>query len=130
MISDLACLEGTVELIEALDIMQLYDFKPYSLPYTMRGFNTVFNHALAGQGIVNAALNPAKGISTFATTGAVIPGAVPTAPGPKDVFKEGGDCKFAWTADPSGQWKEMNVQLMSGDNWNMIPVTSESPSAF
>ncbi|KAM5531465.1 hypothetical protein V8D89_014855 [Ganoderma adspersum] len=90
----------------------------------MRGFNTVFNHALAGQGIVNAALNPAKDINTFATTGAVVPGAVPTAPGPKDVFKEGGDCKFAWTADPSGQWKEMNVQLMSGDNWNMIPVTT------
>lgn len=91
----------------------------------MRGFNAVFNHALAGQGIVNAALTPSKDINTFATTGAVVPGAVPTAPGPKDVFKEGGDCKFSWTPDPSGQWKEMNVQLMSGDNWNMVPVTSE-----
>ncbi|KAI1790293.1 hypothetical protein LXA43DRAFT_973781 [Ganoderma leucocontextum] len=63
-------------------------------------------------------------INTFATAGAVVPGVIPTAPGPKDVFKEGGDCKFTWTPDPSGQWKEMNVQLMSGDNWNMVPVTT------
>ncbi|TBU45388.1 hypothetical protein BD309DRAFT_718509 [Dichomitus squalens] len=82
----------------------------------MRGFNAVFNHALAGHGILNAAL---------ATTSApVIPGVVPTAPGPNDVFKEGAQCTFSWTPDPSGQWKQLTVQLMSGDNFNMVPVTT------
>ena len=87
--------------------------------YAMRGFNAVFNHALAGHGIVNAAL---------ATTSApVTPGVVPTAPGPSDVFKEGANCTFSWTPDASGQWKQFTVQLMSGNNFNMIPVTSEYP---
>ena len=50
----------------------------------------------------------------------------PTAPGPGDVFKEGGQCTFTWDVDTSGTWKQMNVELMSGDNWNMIHLTSMS----
>ncbi|KAL7280630.1 hypothetical protein ACG7TL_005568 [Trametes sanguinea] len=49
---------------------------------------------------------------------------VPTAPGPGDVFKEGGQCTFTWDVDTTGQWKTMNVELMSGDNWNMIHITT------
>ena len=37
---------------------------------------------------------------------------VPTAPGPGDVFKVGGQCSFTWTADTTGTWKEMNVELI------------------
>ncbi|KAI8996501.1 hypothetical protein BD414DRAFT_478234 [Trametes punicea] len=59
-------------------------------------------------------------------TGAAIVRAdpVPTAPGPGDVFKEGGQCTFTWDVDTTGQWKTMNVELMSGDNWNMIHITT------
>lgn len=45
---------------------------------------------------------------------------VPTAPGPGDVFKEGGDCTFTWTPDTTGVWKVMNVELMTGSNLGMI----------
>ena len=49
---------------------------------------------------------------------------VPIAPGPGDVFREGSNCTFSWMPDPAGLWKETNVELMSGDNWNMIHLTS------
>jgi len=45
---------------------------------------------------------------------------VPTAPGPGDVFTEGADCTFAWTPDPTGVWRVMNVELMTGSNFAMI----------
>ena len=51
---------------------------------------------------------------------------VPTAPGPGDVFKVGGQCSFTWTADTTGTWKEMNVELMSGSNFQMNHITSKS----
>ena len=50
---------------------------------------------------------------------------VPTAPGPGDVFKVGGQCSFTWTADTTGTWKEMTVELMSGSNFQMNHITSE-----
>ncbi|TBU33998.1 hypothetical protein BD309DRAFT_969427 [Dichomitus squalens] len=49
---------------------------------------------------------------------------VPTAPGPGDVFKQGGQCTFTWTPDTTGVWKQMNVELMSGDNWQMSHITT------
>ncbi|KAI0367619.1 hypothetical protein BV20DRAFT_928283, partial [Pilatotrama ljubarskyi] len=49
---------------------------------------------------------------------------VPTAPGPGDVFKEGTQCTFTWDVDTTGTWKEMNVELMTGDNFNMIHLTT------
>ncbi|KAI0641990.1 hypothetical protein C8Q79DRAFT_986700 [Trametes meyenii] len=48
----------------------------------------------------------------------------PTAPGPGDVFKQGGQCTFTWDVDTTGTWKEMNVELMTGDNWNMVHLTT------
>ena len=49
---------------------------------------------------------------------------VPTAPGPGDIFKEGGQCTFTWDVDASGVWKTMNVQLMTGSNTGMVHITS------
>ncbi|RPD58973.1 hypothetical protein L226DRAFT_108328 [Lentinus tigrinus ALCF2SS1-7] len=49
---------------------------------------------------------------------------VPTAPGPGDVFKVGGQCSFTWTPDTTGVWKEMNVELMSGSNLQMNHITT------
>ncbi len=85
----------------------------------MKGFNHLFANVVAGHTFVNnAAVAP----------GAVVPGVIPTAPGPSDVFKEGADCLFKWNPDPAGLWKETNVELMTGDNWNMVHLTSEYPS--
>lgn len=36
----------------------------------------------------------------------------------------GQPCVITWTADPTGLWKQTNIQLMSGDNQNMVPVTT------
>ena len=81
--------------------------------------------ALAGQ---NAIHN--KPVVNAALATDVVPGVVPTGPSPGQVFKEGGDCTITWTPDPSGQWKQTDVELMSGDNFNMLFITSESPSPF
>ncbi|KAI9062730.1 hypothetical protein FKP32DRAFT_1677236 [Trametes sanguinea] len=63
-------------------------------------------------------------LALLAGTAVVRADPVPTAPGPGDVFKQGGQCTFTWDADTTGQWKTMNVELMSGDNWNMIHITT------
>ncbi|KAI1790274.1 hypothetical protein LXA43DRAFT_973772 [Ganoderma leucocontextum] len=67
----------------------------------------------------------------YASLAALIAGAafvhaepVPTAPGPGDIFKEGGQCSFTWDADTSGVWKTMNVQLMTGSNTQMVHITT------
>lgn len=52
--------------------------------------------------------------------------AVPLTPAPGDSFDAGATCHIAWTADTTGEWKTMNIQLMTGDNDNMIPLTSAS----
>ncbi|PIL24790.1 hypothetical protein GSI_12676 [Ganoderma sinense ZZ0214-1] len=49
---------------------------------------------------------------------------VPTAPGPGDIFKEGGQCTFTWDVDTSGVWKTMNVELMTGSNTGMVHITT------
>ena len=84
----------------------------------MRGFNQLFAHILAGSTL--AAPDPTD------IPAGVVPGVVPTAPGPSDVFNEGTNCTIKWNPDPAGLWKETNVQLMTGDNFNMIHITSES----
>jgi len=57
--------------------------------------------------------------SLFAGAALVRADVGPTTPAPGDVFKEGGDCKVAWTADNSGVWTVMNVEFMTGDNEQM-----------
>ncbi|KAH9940740.1 uncharacterized protein BXZ73DRAFT_98570 [Epithele typhae] len=49
---------------------------------------------------------------------------VPTAPGPGDVFTQGGKCSFSWTPDTTGTWKTMNVELMTGGNLGMVHLTT------
>lgn len=80
----------------------------------MRGLHAIFTNMFAGQGLVRAAA---------ATTPGMV---IPTAPGPGDVFKQGGDCTLSWTPDPSGTWKQTDVELMTGDNFNMVFITSTS----
>ncbi|KAI0751576.1 hypothetical protein C8Q80DRAFT_585163 [Daedaleopsis nitida] len=48
----------------------------------------------------------------------------PSAPGPGDVFKQGEQCTISWSADTTGTWKEMNIELMTGDNWHMVHITT------
>ena len=49
---------------------------------------------------------------------------VPTGPAPGDIFNEGTTCNIAWTADTTGAWKTTNIELMTGDNLNMVHLTS------
>jgi hypothetical protein len=44
----------------------------------------------------------------------------PSIPGPGDVYNEGSNCQIAWSADTSGTWTQMSIQLMTGNNWNMV----------
>ncbi|TCD67392.1 hypothetical protein EIP91_012427 [Steccherinum ochraceum] len=48
----------------------------------------------------------------------------PTAPGPGDTFREGGDCTLTWDADTTGTWKQMAIELMSGSNLQMNHITT------
>ena len=50
----------------------------------------------------------------------------PTVPAPGAVYTQGAPCTVQWNADTSGSstWKSMTIQLMTGDNDNMIPLTS------
>ncbi|EIN06229.1 hypothetical protein PUNSTDRAFT_54488 [Punctularia strigosozonata HHB-11173 SS5] len=48
----------------------------------------------------------------------------PSEPGPGDVFNQGASCPIAWDADASGTWKEMYIELMTGDNFNMVHLTT------
>ncbi|CAE6445911.1 hypothetical protein ACGC1H_003924 [Rhizoctonia solani] len=48
----------------------------------------------------------------------------PTEPSGSSVFNVGKECTIKWDADSTGSWKKMSIQLMTGDNWNMIPITT------
>ncbi|KAI0068726.1 hypothetical protein BV25DRAFT_29762 [Artomyces pyxidatus] len=48
----------------------------------------------------------------------------PTAPGPGDVFKAGGDCVIQWDVDETGSCKNLSIDLMSGPNNKMVVVTN------
>lgn len=48
----------------------------------------------------------------------------PINPGPGDVFIEGQSCAVGWDADTTGLWKNMSIELMTGDNFNMVYLTS------
>ncbi|KZT20981.1 hypothetical protein NEOLEDRAFT_1140011 [Neolentinus lepideus HHB14362 ss-1] len=49
---------------------------------------------------------------------------VPSEPGPNSVYNEGSTCHIAWTPDTSGTWTQMAIELMTGDNWNMVHLTT------
>ncbi|KAF8448768.1 hypothetical protein L210DRAFT_3756645 [Boletus edulis BED1] len=48
----------------------------------------------------------------------------PNNPGPGDVFIQGQACPVGWDVDTTGLWKTMNIDLMTGDNFNMVLLTS------
>ncbi|KAF9224124.1 hypothetical protein BS17DRAFT_780507 [Gyrodon lividus] len=48
----------------------------------------------------------------------------PTNPGPGDVFIQGQTCTITWDADTTGLWKNMSIELMTGDNFNMVYLTT------
>jgi len=66
--------------------------------------------------------------STFVLSFALVALAdvTPTEPGPGDVFQQGGSCTIGWSPDQTGTWKELNIELMTGDNFNMVHLTSPS----
>ncbi|GAA5909604.1 hypothetical protein JCM6882_003471 [Rhodosporidiobolus microsporus] len=39
------------------------------------------------------------------------------------VFRAGENCSFSWDYDVGGTWTAMDVDLMSGNNWEMVNVT-------
>lgn len=54
----------------------------------------------------------------------------PTVPDPGHIYNEGSTCQIGWTPDPTGLWKTMNIELMTGDNFQMIHLTSSSSFFF
>jgi hypothetical protein len=48
----------------------------------------------------------------------------PTEPEPGAIYNTGAKCPISWTPDPSGTWKTMYIELMTGDNINMVHLTS------
>jgi len=48
----------------------------------------------------------------------------PLSPSPGDVFNEGSTCHIAWAVDTTGDWKTLNIELMTGDNIDMIHLTT------
>ncbi|KAF8336222.1 hypothetical protein F5887DRAFT_848517, partial [Amanita rubescens] len=50
----------------------------------------------------------------------------PAPPGPGYVANAGSQCGIEWIGDTSSStvWKGMSIQLMTGDNFNMIPLTT------
>ncbi|GAA5980996.1 hypothetical protein JCM10908_003945 [Rhodotorula pacifica] len=49
---------------------------------------------------------------------------VPTAPGPGEVFRVGQKCNIQWNLDTTGTWTSFEIQLMTGSNLNMVPLTT------
>ncbi|KAI0091582.1 hypothetical protein BDY19DRAFT_931213 [Irpex rosettiformis] len=62
-------------------------------------------------------------LASLAAT-AVFADPTPSAPGPGDSFNQGSDCKIGWTPDNTGAWTTMNIELMTGDNFNMKHLTT------
>lgn len=48
----------------------------------------------------------------------------PTNPGPGDVFIEGQACSISWNPDTTGAWKTMIIQLKTGNNFDMVNLTT------
>jgi len=55
----------------------------------------------------------------FAYSALAIPG--PLTPVPAEA---GATCLISWTPDPTGTWTQTNIELMSGDNQNMVHLTT------
>jgi len=51
---------------------------------------------------------------------------LPVTPAPGAVYNEGSPCPIAWTGDTNSTtlWKNMAILLMTGDNFNMVFITT------
>jgi hypothetical protein len=51
---------------------------------------------------------------------------LPSEPTPDTVFTEGSKCHIAWSADANAAsaWKTTNIQLMTGDNYKMVHLST------
>ncbi|RSH95648.1 hypothetical protein EHS25_000740 [Saitozyma podzolica] len=67
-------------------------------------------HALS----LAASLLPLLGLASAIVT--------PTSPDATTVVKQGDQITALWTADPTGTWKNVGIQLMTGDNLDMIAL--------
>jgi len=54
----------------------------------------------------------------------------PSEPGPGSVYRAGSTCVVTWTGDNESTtiWKDMAIQLMTGSNYQMVHITSQSYS--
>ncbi|OBZ74099.1 hypothetical protein A0H81_06247 [Grifola frondosa] len=101
-----------IELLTILDLFELVLQPPHSFPrLSFLVKNMLVRFSLIGL---------IAGVALAADS----TGPTPTAPGPGDKFDEGTQCSTQWTADPSGQWTTMNIELMTGDNLNMVHITT------
>ncbi|KAF9222017.1 hypothetical protein BS17DRAFT_685433, partial [Gyrodon lividus] len=46
----------------------------------------------------------------------------PLSPGPGDIYTAGRSCSSKWKIDPTGTWRNVTLELMSGSNYNMSLV--------
>jgi len=55
----------------------------------------------------------------------------PSEPGPGSIFRAGSKCRITWQGDTDSTtaWKDMAIELMSGSNLDMVPVTSKNSLA-
>ncbi|KAL0576953.1 hypothetical protein V5O48_005024 [Marasmius crinis-equi] len=67
---------------------------------------------------------PLAFILTTLTALAVRADVTPNEPGPGSVFRQGQKCRTAWTGDKDGNWGDMAIELMTGDNLHMIHLTT------
>lgn len=49
----------------------------------------------------------------------------PTSPDGSTVVRVGQTAEALWTKDPQGNWTDITIKLMTGDNYNMVEVTSK-----
>jgi hypothetical protein len=54
----------------------------------------------------------------------------PNEPGPGSVYNEGSTCHIQWAGDKDGKWDNMAIQLMTGDNFQMVHLTSVSIAIY
>jgi hypothetical protein len=74
-------------------------------------------HALS----LAASLLPLLGLASAIVT--------PTSPDASTVVKQGDQITALWTADPTGTWKDVEIQLMTGDNLNVSEAATPTDSA-
>jgi hypothetical protein len=56
----------------------------------------------------------------------IVADVAPTVPAPGYVANAGSNCAIGWAGDTSSSttWQNMSIQLMTGDNYDMIALTS------